>query len=203
MMCITYFDDVEKLINKNFLDELLLKDVLSADEEAEKEYLEMFFEELKAKEQAVVDLYKANTASKGLLTTPLVAKSEKKKELEHHLTNNFYIKLRKNRNQIKHSFIINKFLIGDILEFNYFFRNAALTFSGICIAIKKKSFVMADLALILRNVIGPTGIELVLSYFYNRAYNMLFLDYKRKFYTFNKNKLYYIRDRLNRESRVD
>lgn len=66
---------------------------------------------------------------------------------------------------------------------------------------KKKSFKMPDLSLILRNVIIKTGIEVILSYYYNRAYNLKFLDYKRKFYTFNKNKLYYIRERLNRESR--
>jgi ribosomal protein L19 len=117
-------------------------------------------------------------------------------------TNGLYIKLRKNRDLIKHSFIIRKFIIGDVLEFAYFYKSAALTFSGICIAIKKKSFVLPDLSLILRNVIVQTGMELIYSYFYNRAYKQKFLDYKRKIFTFNKNKLYFIRDRLNRESRV-
>jgi hypothetical protein len=28
------------------------------------------------------------------------------------------------------------------------------------------------------------------------------MDYKRKFFTFNKNKLFFIRKRVNRESRV-
>jgi ribosomal protein L19 len=88
------------------------------------------------------------------------------------------------------------------LEFAYFYKNAALTFSGICIAIKKKSFILPDLSLILRNIIIKTGMEITYSYFYNRAYKQKFLDYKRKIFTYNKNKLYFIRDRLNRESRV-
>lgn len=117
-------------------------------------------------------------------------------------TNGLYIKLRKNRDLIKHSFIIRKFIIGDVLEFAYFYKSAALTFSGICIAIRKKSFVLPDLSLILRNIVIQTGMELIYSYFYNRAYKQKFLDYKRKIFTFNKNKLYFIRDRLNRESRV-
>ena len=113
---------------------------------------------------------------------------EPKEKLNLVLTPDFYIKQRKNRDFIKNSFKIKKFLIGDILEFVYFYKHIALTFSGICIAIKKKSFTIPDLSLILRNVIIKTGIEVTLSYFYNRAYKLKFLDYKRKFYTFNKNK---------------
>jgi ribosomal protein L19 len=127
---------------------------------------------------------------------------ETKELLNLELTPDFYIKQRKNRDFIKHSFKIKKFLIGDIVEFVYFYKHISLTFSGICIAIKKKSFILPDLTLILRNIIIKTGIEVTLSYFYNRAYKLKFLDYKRKFYTFNKNKLYFIRHRLNRESKV-
>lgn len=118
------------------------------------------------------------------------------------ISNNYYIKLRKDRECIPNSFTVRKFLIGDVLEFVYFYKNISLTFSGICIALKRKSFKLPDLSLILRNVIGKTGVEVTLSYFYNRAYKLKFLDYKRKFYTYHKNKLYFIRERLNRESRT-
>jgi hypothetical protein len=47
-----------------------------------------------------------------------------------------------------------------------------------------------------------TAIEVTVSYFYNRIYKLKFLDYKRKFYFFNKNKIFFIRKRLNRESRI-
>jgi len=78
----------------------------------------------------------------------------------------------------------------------------ALIFSGICISIKKKNFILPDVTLILRNIIIKTSIEITVSYFYNRIYKLKFLDYRRKFYTFNKNKLYFIRKRVNQESRV-
>lgn len=123
--------------------------------------------------------------------------------VDYTMSNEYFIKERKNRDYIPNSFTIHKFLVGDILEFAYFYKSAALTFSGICIAIKKKSFILPDMALILRNIIIKTGMEITYSYFYNRAYKQKFLDYKRKIFTYNKNKLYFIRDRVNRESRVN
>ena len=118
------------------------------------------------------------------------------------LNPDYFIKQRKNRELIKNSFKLKKFLIGDILEFVYSYRSIPLVFCGICIAIKRKSFVMPDLVLILRNIIIRTGIELTLSYFYNRGYKFKYLDYRRKFFIFNKNKLYFIRYRDNQESRI-
>ena len=47
------------------------------------------------------------------------------------------------------------------------------------------------------------GLEFTVSYYYNRLYTLKFLDYKRKFFYFNKNKLFFIRNRLNRESKID
>lgn len=86
----------------------------------------------------------------------------------------FFIKQRKNRELIKNSFKLKKFLIGDILEFVYTYRSIPLVFCGICIAIKRKSFVMPDLVLILRNIVVKTGIELTLSYFYIEVINLNF-----------------------------
>lgn len=133
-----------------------------------------------------------------------IIKEQEEEQRDYHniIGNDFYIKLRKNRENISSSYVIKKVLIGDVLEFVYFYKSTSLIFSGICIALKKKSFKMPDVSLIIRNIVVKTGVEVVLSYFYNRVYNFNFLDYKRKFYTFNKNKLYFIRDRLNRESRI-
>lgn len=118
------------------------------------------------------------------------------------LTPSFYIKQRKNRNFIKGSKKYKKFVVGDIIEFLFVFRSIPLLYSGICIAIKKKSFLLPDVTLILRNVIMKVAIEITVSFFYNRIYKLKFLDYKRKFYFFNKNKIFFIRKRLNRESRI-
>ena len=114
----------------------------------------------------------------------------------------FYIKQRKNRNLIKGSKKYKKFVVGDIIEFLFLFKSVPLLYSGICIAIRKKSFLVPDVTLILRNIIMKVVIEVTVSFFYNRIYKLKFLDYKRKFYFFNKNKIFFIRKRLNNESRV-
>lgn len=123
-------------------------------------------------------------------------------ERQYKLTPAFYIKQRKNRNLIKGSKKYKIFTIGDIIEFLFVFKSVPLLYSGICIAIRKKSFLMPDVTLILRNIVMKVAIEITVSFFYNRIYKLKFLDYKRKFYFFNKNKIFFIRKRLNRESRV-
>src|SRR6201986_5634386 len=118
------------------------------------------------------------------------------------LTPAFYIKQRKNRKTIKGSKKYKIFLVGDIIEFLFVFKSVPLLYSGICIAVRKKSFIMPDVTLILRNIIMKVAIEITVSFFYNRIYKLRFLDYKRKFYFYNKNKIFFIRKRLNKESRV-
>jgi len=118
------------------------------------------------------------------------------------LTPNFYIKQRKHRILLKDTYNLKKFFVGDILEFVYFFKNIPLIFSGICISIKRKNFIMPDVVIIIRNIILKVVIEITVSYFLNRIYKLKFMDYKRKFFTFNKNKLYFIRKRVNRESKI-
>jgi ribosomal protein L19 len=118
------------------------------------------------------------------------------------LTPAFYIKQRKNRKNIKGSKKYKKFLVGDIIEFLFVFKSVPLLYSGICIAIKRKSFLVPDVTLIIRNVIMKVAIEVTVSFFYNRLYKLKFLDYKRKFYFFNKNKIFFLRKRLNRESKI-
>jgi ribosomal protein L19 len=124
----------------------------------------------------------------------------KKKEQKLSFTS-LYIKKRKNRDLIKFT-KWRKFVVGDVLEFVYFYKTIPLIFSGICIAIKRKNFILPDVVIVLRNIILKTAIEITVSYFYNRIYTLKFLDYKRKIFTFNKNKLFFIRKRVNRESRV-
>ena len=118
------------------------------------------------------------------------------------LTPAFFIKQRKNRNYIKGSKKYKIFVVGDVIEFLFVFKSVPLLYSGICIAIRKKSFIVPNVTLILRNIIMKIAIEITVSFFYNRIYKLKFLDYKRKFYFFNKNKIFFLRKRLNRESRL-
>lgn len=46
------------------------------------------------------------------------------------------------------------------------------------------------------------GVEILIAYFLRRLYKLSFSDYKRKQFFYNKPRLYFLRDRLNRESRV-
>ena len=118
------------------------------------------------------------------------------------LAPSFFIKQRKNRNFISGSKKYRAFVIGDVIEFLFVFKSVPLLYSGICIAIRKKGFFMPNVTLILRNIIINVAVEVTVSFFYNRLYKLKFLDYKRKFFFFNKNKIYFIRKRLNRESRI-
>src|ERR1700759_2221779 len=88
------------------------------------------------------------------------------------LTPAFYIKQRKNRKFIKGSKKFKIFLVGDIIEFLFVFKSVPLLYSGICIAIKRKSFLVPDVTLIIRNVIMKVDIEVTVSFFYNRLYKL-------------------------------
>jgi ribosomal protein L19 len=59
-----------------------------------------------------------------------------------------------------------------------------------------------DTSFILRNTIMQIGIELKVSYYYNRVYKMTFLDFKRKQYTYRKKRMFTIRYTLSRNSKV-
>lgn len=81
------------------------------------------------------------------------------------LTPAFYIKQRKNRKTIKGSKKYKIFLVGDIIEFLFVFKSVPLLYSGICIAVRKKSFIMPDVTLILRNIIMKVAIEIYCLFF--------------------------------------
>lgn len=98
--------------------------------------------------------------------------------------------------------VINKFNVGDVLGLS--FRNKGLTyfFEGICIGIKNKGLNNSNTTFILRNILADVGIELNFSYFYNRAFFLKVNNFKRKKFLYNRSKLYYVRNKLNRESRI-
>jgi ribosomal protein L19 len=76
------------------------------------------------------------------------------------------------------------------------------SFEGLCISLKKKNFKLPDVTFILRNVIMGIGVELTISYFYNRLFNFRISDYKRKSLNYKRTKLFFVRNKLNRASRI-
>jgi len=109
-------------------------------------------------------------------------------------------KIRKNvKGFIKNTSI---FSAGDILKVVFFCKNMPFIFEGICLGVSKRKFLLPDVAFILRNVIMGVCLEVTFSYYYNRLYTLRINDWKKKFNFFYRSKLYFIRKRLNKESKV-
>lgn len=112
------------------------------------------------------------------------------------------IKQRSRRQKVLNLVNVSHVNTGDILVVIFWKEAIIYRFEGICISIKKKSLAKPDVTLILRNIVMGVGIEFTVSYFYNRVYFLTVSDYKRKQFLYKKSKLYYLRQKLNRASRV-
>lgn len=115
---------------------------------------------------------------------------------------NKYILGRRNRLSIKGFYNALKIVPGDILSI--YFRNQGLlySFEGICIGIKGKNFINPESSIILRNVLSSISIELTLSFYYVRIFFSRFDDYKRKKFSYTRSKLFFLRKKLNKYSRI-
>jgi len=94
------------------------------------------------------------------------------------------------------------FNIGDVLGLSFRSKGSSYFFEGICIALRKRSISNPETTFILRNVLGSIGIELSVSYFYNKVFFMRLNNFKRKKLVYKRSKLYYVRHKLNKASRV-
>jgi ribosomal protein L19 len=108
----------------------------------------------------------------------------------------------------KYPFIVVKgltkayeFRAGNILKVVYAAKNTSYTFNGICMAVRKK-FKNPNLSFVLRNIIIGVGIEMVFSYFGNRLFRLYIEFFKKKQTILRRARLFYIRSRVNRHSRV-
>jgi len=94
------------------------------------------------------------------------------------------------------------FLIGDILGLSFRNKGYSFSFEGLCIAIRKKKILHPETSLILRNILGTVGIEVSFSFFYNRVFHMRINNFKRKKLSYTRAKLFFVRHKLNKASRV-
>jgi|ERR1700722_2159744 len=113
-----------------------------------------------------------------------------------------YLFLRKHRKSVKGLFKSFKFSVGDILKVIFIIRNFYLIFEGICICVKKKNFLSFNTGFTIRNIILGIGVEMMFSYFCNRLYSLKLQNYKRKFRSIKKSKLFSIRNKKNKHSKV-
>ena len=95
-----------------------------------------------------------------------------------------------------------KFVAGDIMRLNVEKGPYAHLLEGLCLSIKKRSFLNKETAILIRNVLFGVGVEITASYYNNRLYKCGFSDYKRKQFEYVNHKLYYLRQRDNRETQV-
>lgn len=112
------------------------------------------------------------------------------------------IERKSRRDNIFSTYNLLKFTVGDILIVFFWVKGLLYRFEGICIALKKRNLLNVNTTLILRNVLSSIGVELRISYYYNRLFYLKFSDFKRKKFIYNRAKLYYLRNKLNRESRI-
>jgi ribosomal protein L19 len=90
---------------------------------------------------------------------------------------------------------------GDIISIYFLKKYDIYQFEGIILSIKG-GLVNSNVTIRLRNILLGVGMEYTVSYYYNRLFQLQIKDYKRKRFLYRRSKLYYIRAKKNRASRV-
>lgn len=88
---------------------------------------------------------------------------------------------------------VNSFSVGDVLSVIFFSKNCPFSFEGLCLGIYKKSLLSPNVSFTISNYLAGVYMFMNLSYYCNRVYNMVFLNYKRNLdLKIRKSKLYYM-----------
>lgn len=95
-----------------------------------------------------------------------------------------------------------RFNAGDILKYALEKGPFTFFFEGICLSVRSRRFGRKQTSFVTRNVVKAVGVEAITAYFLHRLYKLAFSDYKRKQFFYKKPRLYFLRSRLNKESRV-
>lgn len=117
------------------------------------------------------------------------------------LDNFKFLKIKSKFNIIGFNSLYN-FYIGDVLSVSFRSKGYSFFFEGLCLGVKRRFFVDPETSFILRNVLDNIGIELIFSFFYNRIFFVKISDFKRKNFFYSKSKIFFIRNKLNLESRI-
>lgn len=95
-----------------------------------------------------------------------------------------------------------KFEAGDIVRVFFSHYTRTFMFFGICLGIRKKSLFDKSCSIILQNTIGGIVMKFVFSFYYLRAYRLIFETYRRKAFYYRKSKIYYITRKSKLSTRV-
>lgn len=91
---------------------------------------------------------------------------------------------------------------GDVLDVKLFINGFAKYFKGLCIAIKHRSMTTRNSSLVVRNYAYKNGMEFGFFLHLNIILSFNLYDYQRKRFAYRASKLFYLRNKLNRESLV-
>lgn len=94
------------------------------------------------------------------------------------------------------------FRSGDIVRASFGKGAIIYSFEGICLAVRNSKLQSKNSTFVFRNVLQRVGVEFIVSYYMNRLYALEFNDFKRKHFYYNKNRLFYLRVRINRQSKI-
>lgn len=90
---------------------------------------------------------------------------------------------------------LNFFKIGDVIKVSYLMYYKAMLFKGVCIAKKMKKFLNRTSSFILRSSHTNVALELSISLFNVKIFNIEKFQYEKKRFYYGKSKLYYLRKR--------
>lgn len=114
---------------------------------------------------------------------------------------NSFLKKRRSRKRIDNT-KYKQFSRGDILSITYRLCGFGFVFTGICVFLRKKKMVSTNTTFMLRNIFVKVGVELSATLYGLCRLNIKLLDYARKKFNYRSSKLFYLRNKLNRESWV-
>lgn len=95
-----------------------------------------------------------------------------------------------------------QFDTGDVFKLAYDKGPTTYSFEGICISIRASNFGRKDMTFSVRNVLASVGVEILVAYFLRRVFTVVFTDHRKKRLRYRKQRLFYLRERLNQQSRV-
>jgi len=99
-------------------------------------------------------------------------------------------------------FTYPKTLPGDVMDVKLFINGFAKYFKGLCIALHDRSMQNRNSNIVVRNYINKNGLEFCFFLHLNIVLSFNLYDYQRKRFAYRASKLFYLRNKLNRESLV-
>lgn len=91
---------------------------------------------------------------------------------------------------------------GDILDVKILINGFSKYFKGLCISVIDRSMLNRNSSLVVRNYIHKNGLEFCFFLHLNVVLSFNLYDYQRKRFAYRASKLFYLRNKLNRESLV-